>query len=143
MNDRWSDRLSDYLDDQLDAAERAAIETHLATCDDCAHTLEALREVTAQARRIENAAPARDLWRGIEARIAAGPARGGSPGAGAPAPLAFRARFVPLTWPQALAAGFALVMLSGGAMWWALRGSERGGGGHSAGAGAMAKRVPA
>src|SRR5437016_4282197 len=92
MNDRWSDRLSDYLDDQLDAAERAAIETHLATCDDCAHTLEALREVTAQARRLENAAPARDLWRGIEARIAAGSAEGGAPGAGARAPRAFRAR---------------------------------------------------
>src|SRR5438876_109180 len=71
MSDRWSDRLSAYLDDELDRAERSAIETHLASCDECAGTLEALREVTARARRLENPPPARDLWPGIEARLAA------------------------------------------------------------------------
>ena len=122
MNDRWSDRLSDYLDDDLDAAERASIETHLASCDDCARTLEALREVAARTRTLGNPAPAEDLWPAIRARIAAD----------RPAVLRVPAPFWPrslrLTVPQAMAAGFTLMLLSGGSVWWVLRGNPQGAG---------------
>ena len=122
MNDRWSDRLSDYLDDDLDAAERASIETHLAVCDDCARTLEALREVAARTRTLENRAPAEDLWPAIRARVVAD-----EPAVLRP-PASFWPRPLRLTVPQAIAAGFTLMLLSGGSVWWVLRGNPQGAG---------------
>src|SRR5438876_6702678 len=141
MSDRWSDRLSAYLDDELDRAERSAIETHLASCDECAGTLEALREVTARARRLENPPPARDLWPGIEARLAAaqsGASAGERAAAGAvhagvpPTRVIHPARRIDFSLPQAIAAAAALILLSAGAMWWAMRASDmRGAAGRS------------
>ena len=148
MNDRWSDRLSAYLDDELDQAERSAIETHLAACDECAGALEALREVKSRARTLENRPPERDLWPGIEARLAAAGA-GSMAGDATAAVRAARAahaahagvpddalaeahpvrvirpaRRIDFSLPQALAAAAALVVLSAGAMWWAMRATE-------------------
>lgn len=37
------DRLSSYIDNQLDALERARLERHLQTCDDCRQSLDSLR----------------------------------------------------------------------------------------------------
>ena len=41
-HDALNERLSEYLDDELDAAERAAVEAHLAECGECRADLEAL-----------------------------------------------------------------------------------------------------
>ncbi|HTM58186.1 MAG TPA: anti-sigma factor [Candidatus Udaeobacter sp.] len=139
MNDRWSDRLSAYLDDELDIAERSAIEAHLASCDECAGTLEALREVKTRARTLEDRAPERNLWTGIEARItaasagaaaSAGRAAGTRAAAGAAHADASStrvirpARRIDFSLPQALAAAAALIVISAGAMWWAMRASD-------------------
>ena len=48
-HDALNDRLSEYLDDELDAAERAAVEAHLAECGECRADLEALAAVVARA----------------------------------------------------------------------------------------------
>jgi hypothetical protein len=116
-HDAWSERLSEYLDGLMSEEEHTACEAHLATCSECSRTLEALREVVAQARALPDRAPAEDLWPQIQKRLAYGSA----------VPVTrqifpFRLpRHVHLTLPQALAAGFVLVALSGGLMWWALR----------------------
>lgn len=113
MNDQWTDRLSQYLDGELPAAERAALDTHLATCAACRATLAELRAVVARAQTLEDQPPATDLWPGIRAGITpVAPARG----AGARHPWR-----VSLGVPQLLAASVALVLLTGAAMWLALR----------------------
>jgi anti-sigma factor RsiW len=133
----WTDRLSEYLDGELGPEERAAAERHLAGCPDCAGVLEELRAVVAEARTLPDAAPARDLWPGIQARLApraeagtdvtAGAARAGGLGEagrsrGRPIPLAWRRRLV-VSVPQLLAAGIAVAVLSAGAVWMVLGGS--------------------
>ncbi|MDP3910346.1 MAG: anti-sigma factor [Gemmatimonadales bacterium] len=102
MNHQWTDRLSEYLDGELMSAERDALETHLAGCAHCRDTLAELRAVVARAQSLENRAPAADLWPEIHAR------------------LTVRRRFS-LTVSQLLAASIALVVLSGGGVWLALR----------------------
>lgn len=114
MTDRWTDRLSEYLDGELAAPDRAELEAHLSLCEECAETLEALRTVAGRARHLETPPLTEDLWPAIEARIAAG-----SKGRiFRLRPSAFR---FTLSLPQAAAAALALTLLSGGAMWWAMR----------------------
>jgi anti-sigma factor RsiW len=111
MADEWSDRLSEYLDDELTPAEATALEAHLQSCRDCAQTLDELREVVARARSLPGRPPASDLWPGIEPRLTA-------PGHGAA--LSFRPRAprrFSFTLPQLAAAGIALMVMSGGAVW--------------------------
>jgi anti-sigma factor RsiW len=112
MTDTWIDRLSEYLDDELTSGERAALEAHLASCRDCTATLAELREVVARAGALTPRPPANDLWPGIEPRLerrgriaafAAGTAR-------APRRFSF-------TMPQLVAAGLALMVMSGGGVW--------------------------
>ena len=109
MNDQWTDRLSDYLDDELDAPERAALERHLASCAGCAATLAELRAVVARASALPPRPPAADLWPGIEPRldrraiVARFPTR-------PPRRFSF-------TVPQLVAAGLALMVVSGGGVW--------------------------
>ena len=62
MKDQWTDRLSEYLDGELGAAERAALEGHLATCAECGATLAELRRVVARARALDDRPPTADLW---------------------------------------------------------------------------------
>ncbi|MGH2668886.1 MAG: anti-sigma factor family protein [Gemmatimonadales bacterium] len=100
--DQWTDRLSEYLDGELAAGERSALEAHLAACADCSATLEELRRVVARARLLEDRPPAANLWPGIAARLTPG-------------------RRVSFSVPQLLAASIALVLLSGGGVWLALR----------------------
>lgn len=112
MNDQWTNRLSEYLDGELDSVERGALEAHLATCGHCFATLGELRQVVARAKALSDTPPTTDLWTGIarEIRREHAPAR--------------RDRLVrrySLTVGQLLAASVALVLLSGGGAWVALR----------------------
>ena len=109
MNDKWTDRLSDYVDGELTTEERTALETHLATCADCRATLEELRKVVVRARSIHDRAPKADLWPGVAKRIGAGKV------------VDIRSRRFSFNVPQLIAASIALVVLSGGGMWLALR----------------------
>jgi anti-sigma factor RsiW len=106
--DHWTDRLSEYLDDagDLPAAERQELEAHLASCAECRATLEELRAVVARAQSLPPRGPDVDLWPGIAARIA---------------PDARRYSF---SMPQLVAAGLALMALSGSAVWVARRQAE-------------------
>jgi anti-sigma factor RsiW len=116
-HDDWTGRLSDYLDGALRADERAALETHLVSCDECARTLEELRAVVARARSLPDRAPEQDLWPQIQKRISVEPAMPRrSPILRFPLP-----RHIHLSLPQALAAGFVLAAFSGSLVWWALR----------------------
>ena len=112
MTDGWTDRLSEYLDDELTPAERGALDAHLGSCRDCAATLEDLRAVAERARRLPVRPPAADLWPGIEPRLAGvrwqAAARGVTPDA---------TRKFSFTLPQLVAAGLALMVMSGGGVW--------------------------
>ncbi len=113
MNDLWTNRLSEYLDGELDSAERAALEAHLATCGACYATLSELRGVVAYAKTLVDSEPATDLWPGIAQQIRRErlPER---------RDRLVRRRFS-LTVGQLLAASIALVLLSAGGAWMALR----------------------
>lgn len=108
MHDAWNDRLSEYLDGELTAAERGTLDAHLAACDRCRQDLEELRAVTARARALPDSPPDADLWPGVAARI--GPRQ---------------ARQFSFTLPQLVAAGLALMVLSGATVWVARLGGDR------------------
>jgi tetratricopeptide (TPR) repeat protein len=115
--DAFTDRLSDYLDgEDLDSVERAAIEAHLATCAACRTTLSELRAVAARAASLPDDSPVADLWPGIADRL-------DSTGRAVPfvKPSARRFSF---TLPQLVAAGLALMVLSGGMVWFARHGGR-------------------
>jgi anti-sigma factor RsiW len=106
MSDRWMERLSEYLDGELPAQDRAALEAHLESCNDCSAVLDDLRRVVGRARVAEEYLPRRDLWPGIASRIGATPVR---------------ARRIGRKWsfslPQLAAAAILLMTLSGSAVW--------------------------
>lgn len=111
MTMHWTDRLSDYLDGTLAGADRHTCERHLAECAECAATLDELRRVVARAQALQDRAPRADLWAGIASRI------------GVSRRAAVGRRFA-FTLPQLAAASIALVMLSAGGAWLALRGGD-------------------
>lgn len=100
------EQLSLYLDGELDVAEGSHLEGHIAECATCAALLTELRRVMARAMALEDRPPRADLWPGVAAAIGSTP----SP----------RRRFS-LSVPQLLAAGVALMLLSGGAVAGAFR----------------------
>ncbi len=112
MADTYTDRLSEYLDDELSPAERTELAAHLETCHDCRVTLDELRAVAAHAAALAPRPPANDLWPGIEPRLShAGRQASVTP---------FRARAsrrISFTLPQLVAAGIALMVMSGGGVW--------------------------
>lgn len=114
MNDPWTDRLSEYLDRDLEAGERSALEAHLERCAECTEALADLRRVAVRARALTDRDPDADLWPGIAARIGAT-----TPSTGVPAiPVGHRtARRWSFSVPELAAAGIALMVLSGGAVW--------------------------
>ena len=114
MNDLWTNRLSEYIDGELDNNERAKLEAHLATCGQCYATLAELRQVVTRAKSLSDTPPATDLWPNIRAGLT----QGSEPRRHAPAMASRRFSF---TVPQLLAASIALVLLSGGSAWLALR----------------------
>ena len=115
MHDAVNDRLSEYLDDELSADERATVDAHLRACVRCRADLDGLRTVAAHAAALPDAAPAADLWPGVAARIGH-PAQAGRPTG---------ARRFSFTLPQLVAAGLALMVLSGGMVWLARLGGAR------------------
>jgi anti-sigma factor RsiW len=107
--DQWTDKLSDYIDDELAPGERAALEAHLVSCCECSDTLDELREVVARAGSLTPRPPEADLWPGIAPhleRSAVIPFQ--------PRPSARRFSF---TGPQLVAAGLALMVMSGSGVW--------------------------
>lgn len=124
----WTDRLSNFLDGGLEGPEHAQVETHLCECGECRRVLEQLREVKARAAALGPVEPARDLWGGIAATIAAPAATGDSGGATVIAlptaePRAYPVEELPtprrfsLSARQLLAASIALVAASSMATW--------------------------
>jgi anti-sigma factor RsiW len=115
-HEQIQDRLSDYLDDELDPAARDGVHAHLRTCVECRAVLEQLRAVAARAARLTDEAPAVDPWPGVAGRI------GSSRRA-----IAFNRphRTFSFTMPQLVAAGLALMVLSGGTVWLARLGGDR------------------
>jgi len=103
VGDRWSEKLSEYLDGELFDAERAALESHLAVCNDCARTLEELKAVVGRAATLGDQPPTADLWHGIAERL--------DPGGVVPIARRHR-RTISLTIPQLAAAAVAAIMLS-------------------------------
>jgi anti-sigma factor RsiW len=116
MNDLWTNRLSEYIDGELDNTERAALEAHLATCGHCYATLADLRQVVARAKTLSDREPTKDLWAGIRAglteELGVRLTPGRRPGV---------SRRFSFSVPQLLAASIALVLLSGGSAWLALK----------------------
>jgi hypothetical protein len=109
MNDQWTDRLSEYVDGELANGERHALETHLATCADCRATVDDLRKIVGRARALDDRAPKADLWPGVAKRIGSGKV------------VEIRSRRFSFNVPQLIAASIALVLVSGGGVWMALR----------------------
>ena len=107
MHDPWTDRLSEYLDDELAPGERLQLDQHLLDCARCRELLEELTAVAAEARVLEDTAPAHDLWPGIVSAL--------------PRPKASGWR-LSLSLPQAIAASVLLMAVSGLGVWtWAGR----------------------
>ncbi|MGD2068965.1 MAG: zf-HC2 domain-containing protein [Gemmatimonadota bacterium] len=140
-------RIHDLIDGDLDGVEERAARTHLARCEACARrvaTVEAL--LNAVHALPAEAMPSRDLWPGIEERIrggasvipfpgpggredavAEGPATAGGSTGGRPAsdgPVPVGRRRVTVSLPLLWAAGIAVSLVSGGAVWVALGGES-------------------
>lgn len=63
--------LADYLEGTLDDSRRASVERHLSECVRCASMLRDIENISKEAAAMPDLVPSRDLWQGIEARIAA------------------------------------------------------------------------
>ena len=102
-----TDRLSGYLDDELTPHERGEMDAHLAACAECRDVLSGLaliKDTASELAGVERL-PETDLWPGVAWRMKS-------------------RRGLSLSWMQALAAGLALVALSSGAVWMAMRGGR-------------------
>lgn len=110
-----TERLSDYLDGELSPGERRDVDLHLAACAECRGVLNelALVKETAAALAGDEAFPERDLWPAVASHA--------NRRASVATIANHRARRLSLSWPQALAASVALVAVSSGAMWLAMR----------------------
>jgi anti-sigma factor RsiW len=62
--------LPDYLEGTLDGSMRASVERHLRECVRCAGLVRDLENIRKEAAALPDLVPSRDLWSGIEARIA-------------------------------------------------------------------------
>ncbi|HEY2943800.1 MAG TPA: zf-HC2 domain-containing protein [Vicinamibacteria bacterium] len=79
--DEARDRLDDYVDGALDEAAFQEMELHVATCAECRAEERALRALLAHAAALPaERTPSRDLWAGVEARLAEARPRGWRPG---------------------------------------------------------------
>ena len=107
---QWTDRLSEYVDDELTPEERADLEAHMVSCPECAATLDELRAVVERAGSLMPRPPAADLWPGIEPRLD----RSATVVPFQPRTAAKRFSF---SMPQLVAAGLALMVMSGGGVW--------------------------
>jgi hypothetical protein len=69
--DRFDEALSEYLEESLNENDRGAMERHLKQCVRCAGLVRDLDRIRTEAAALPDLVPSRDLWAGIEARIAA------------------------------------------------------------------------
>jgi hypothetical protein len=114
MSDRWSETLSDYLDGDLATAECRTLERHLESCEDCRTTLAELRRVKAYALALVDPPAPDDLWAGIASRIGTA---GSTSAPSSPRILELPARGPSHVLRLALAAGFAMLLVTAGALW--------------------------
>jgi anti-sigma factor RsiW len=63
--------LPDYLEGTLEDSRRASVERHLSECVRCASLLRDIENISKEAAALPDMIPSRELWQGIEARIAA------------------------------------------------------------------------
>lgn len=115
MSDQWTSRLSAYLDDELTQIERAELDRHMETCDDCRATVAQLRCVVSWAKDYPGRSTGGDVWHRIAASV-----RRTHPGV---VNLPIRSRRFQGTryrLPQALAAGIVLALVGTGS-WWLAR----------------------
>jgi hypothetical protein len=63
--------LPDYLEGTMDGLVRVSVERHLSECVRCTSLVRDLENITKEAALLPDLAPSRDLWAGIESRIAA------------------------------------------------------------------------
>src|SRR5713101_7055212 len=61
--------INDYVDDALGAAERADVERHLTTCEQCRQLVDGLREVRQQAAALGPMQPPAHAWEQIERAV--------------------------------------------------------------------------
>ena len=66
--DVFNERLMAYLEHETDDATRVAMERHALECGDCGALLADLRKLRADAGKLPELKPSRDLWQGIAAR---------------------------------------------------------------------------
>lgn len=103
-------RSNDYVEGILTEDSTREVEAHLAACEECTAQVERLRSLLADLADLPTeAAPSRDLWAGIHARMEK------SDGA----------RRISFSVGQLMAASVALAILSGGSVWMALYGGSR------------------
>src|SRR5262245_32452423 len=117
-HEAFQEQLDEYVDGALSGAERAAMETHAATCAPCAAALAQLRALLGLAQQLPpDAAPERDLWPALRERLVAAEPEALGPGAAPASPWWARA------WRPAvgLAAAAAVVFLAV-SVWLAQRG---------------------
>jgi len=69
--DVFTDRLMAYLEHETDDPMRVAMDKHALECHDCGPLLADLRKLRADAAKLPELKPSRDLWSGIAARIEA------------------------------------------------------------------------
>jgi len=69
--DAFDAALPDYLEATLEASAQGSVERHLNECVRCASLLRDIENIRKEAAALPDLAPSRDLWQGIEARIAA------------------------------------------------------------------------
>src|SRR5438552_17689778 len=69
--DEFDAALPDYLEGTPDASAQGSVEGHLNECVRCASLLRDIENIRKEAAALPDLAPSRDLWQGIEARIAA------------------------------------------------------------------------
>jgi len=80
-------RLDDYLDGALSTAERALVEAHLASCQECREELSGQKALLSAARILPRSIqPEQDLWRGIEPRLMSEQRSGSTPPRSRPVP---------------------------------------------------------
>jgi len=69
--DAFDAALPEYLEGTLNETRRNSVDGHLSECVRCASLLRDLENITKEAAALPDLVPSRDLWEGIEARIAA------------------------------------------------------------------------
>jgi anti-sigma factor RsiW len=69
--DAFDAALPDYLEGTLDHSLRASVEVHLRECVPCAGLVRDIENIRKEAAALPDLVPSRDLWEGIDARIAA------------------------------------------------------------------------